>query len=118
MEYIRPWGSYIVYFEEEKFLIKMLIFKPHSQTSLQIHKHRDEHWIVVQGEPYVMYNGTEHQLKVGNYMYIENNKAHRIINDTDDVIRILELQMGNPDEADIIRIEDIYGRIDGQNLMS
>ena len=91
--------------------LKKIIVKPHSSLSLQIHKHRSEHWIVVNGVATVIKDDQSFILNADESTYIKSGTKHRIINDSDNVLEIIEVQTGKYlEEDDITRFDDLYGR--------
>lgn len=108
---IRPWGTYEVIKESANFKIKKIVVLPNSSLSLQSHKFRSEHWIVTSGVATVR-NGTKTTLlHVGESTFIPCGEQHRLSNDTDEKVIIIEIQIGSYlGEDDIIRYEDNYGR--------
>jgi len=107
----RPWGTYTVLEEGPGFKIKRIEVKPGASLSLQMHHHRSEHWIVVDGVASVV-NG-EQKLKVATNesTYIPAGNKHRLANETAERLVMIEVQSGNYlGEDDIVRFEDNYGR--------
>ena len=107
----RPWGTYTVLEEGPRFKIKRIVVKPGASLSLQLHHHRSEHWIVVDGVATVV-NG-EQQLKVATNesTYIPAGNKHRLANESAERLVMIEVQSGNYlGEDDIVRFEDNYGR--------
>jgi mannose-1-phosphate guanylyltransferase/mannose-6-phosphate isomerase len=107
----RPWGWYDSIELDTNFQVKRLHIYPYGKLSLQMHQHRSEHWIVVNGIATVI-NGEELiTLKSGNSTFIPANTKHSITNLGDSDLEIIEVQSGSYlGEDDIIRFEDIYGR--------
>ena len=115
MTEIRPWGSFRVIDETSNFKVKVITVLPHSRISYQSHEHREEHWIVVIGDGYVICDeeveGWTRKVKVGDYVFIPKRAKHRIVNNRDNALQIVEVQLGTYfGEDDIIRYEDDYGR--------
>ena len=107
----RPWGHYTNILKSEKYLLKLLCIDPHQKISLQLHKHRSEHWVVVEGSGIVECEEDVLPATSGDHFFIDRGKKHRLVNNSDDDLIIVELQMGAIlDEDDIVRFEDIYGR--------
>lgn len=107
----RPWGSYTVLEEGERFKIKRIEVKPGASLSLQMHHHRSEHWVVVSGTAKVLNDDREFLLETNQSTYIEKEHRHRLENPTADPLVIIEVQSGDYlGEDDIVRFEDIYGR--------
>ena len=110
--YYRPWGRYVNLFEGKGFLIKELYVKPGGTLSLQKHHHRAEHWMVTDGTPKITLNKNKFYKKPNDSIFIPLGAVHRIENPTKRPVRIIEAQVGSIlKETDIIRYEDIYGRI-------
>lgn len=107
----RPWGSYAVLAEGHSYKVKCLEILPHQQLSLQLHKQRAEHWVVVVGEARLTCGEQTRDYQTSEYLYIPKDTKHRIENATDEVVRIIEVQRGDYlGEDDIVRFEDVYGR--------
>lgn len=107
----RPWGYYTVLEDGVGFLTKCIVVNPHSKLSVQLHHHRSEHWIVLEGTATVLKGGTLYTLNSGDSIDIAVEEVHSLQNLSDEQIKILEVQQGDIlDENDIVRIEDIYGR--------
>lgn len=107
----RPWGSYTVLEEGPNFKIKRIEVKPDSSLSLQMHQHRSEHWIVIEGCATIFNDGLEKKLFANESTFIPAGHKHRLTNDTEKNVIIIEVQTGHYlGEDDIIRINDIYGR--------
>lgn len=108
----RPWGSYTTLEEGERFKIKRIEVRPGASLSLQMHHHRSEHWIVVSGTAKVT-NGDEEILVTTNEStYVPIGRKHRLENPGLTNLIIIEVQSGEyMGEDDIVRFEDIYGRM-------
>jgi mannose-1-phosphate guanylyltransferase/mannose-6-phosphate isomerase len=107
----RPWGSYTVLCEGERFKVKRIFVKAHHELSLQRHRHRAEHWVVVKGEAAVINNDQKIILKENESIYIPKGNAHQLINQKDSILEIIEVQSGDyVGEDDIERIHDKYKR--------
>ncbi|MEG3618522.1 mannose-1-phosphate guanylyltransferase/mannose-6-phosphate isomerase [Magnetovibrio sp. PR-2] len=107
----RPWGWYQCMEQANHFQVKQLSIKPGGILSLQSHKHRSEHWVVVSGQASVVRDEEEITLDVNQSTYIPANVKHRLENKADQPLRIIEVQTGSYlGEDDIERYEDIYGR--------
>ena len=110
-ETVRPWGSYIVLKEESQYKVKMLEVKPHQKLSLQSHRHRSEHWIVVEGTVRLTRDNEIRECTVNEHFFVPSGAKHRIENCGDKMARIIEVQYGTYlGEDDIVRYDDIYGR--------
>jgi len=107
----RPWGSYTTLEEGENFKIKKIIVKPGQQLSLQSHKHRSEHWVVVSGNAVVINGENEIHLGVNESTFIATGQKHRLSNFTDEPLVVIEVQSGSYlGEDDIQRFDDVYQR--------
>ncbi|RDU62655.1 mannose-1-phosphate guanylyltransferase/mannose-6-phosphate isomerase [Helicobacter sp. MIT 14-3879] len=107
----RPWGSYSVLLDGDKYKIKQIIVKPKKRLSLQKHFHRNEHWIVVSGSAIVTIEDKEFILKSNESTYIPMGSVHRLENPGKIDLIIIEVQAGEYlGEDDIIRLEDDFNR--------
>ena len=80
--------------------------------SLQKHHHRSEHWVVIQGNPKVTLNKKSFIKKPDETIFIPLGSVHRIENPYNQPVKIIEAQIGSIlKETDIIRFDDIYGRV-------
>jgi len=110
--YYRPWGSYTNLFEGKEFLIKELYVKPKGILSLQKHHHRAEHWLVTKGNPEITLNKDSFIKKPNEHIFIPLEAVHRIQNHGKKPVKIIEAQVGSIlKETDIVRYQDIYGRV-------
>ena len=110
--YYRPWGRYVNLFEGKGFLVKELYVKSKASLSLQKHHHRSEHWLVTEGVPKITINNKVFYKKVNESIFIPQGAIHRIQNPFIKQVKIIEVQVGSIlKETDIIRFQDIYGRI-------
>ncbi len=110
-EVFRPWGSYDSIDNGERFQVKRLSVKPGGVLSLQMHHHRAEHWIVVQGTARITCNEKIFLLSENESTYIPVGATHRIENPGKVPLHIVEVQSGSYlGEDDIVRFEDNYGR--------
>lgn len=108
----RPWGKYSTLKEENGYKVKRIIVNQNSSLSLQYHKHRAEHWVVVKGNGIVQIGDVHHPVGPGMYKYIPVEKEHRLTNTGQETLVLIEVQIGEYlGEDDIVRIEDIYGRV-------
>ena len=107
----RPWGTYTVLEEGPGFKIKRIEVKPGAKLSLQMHHHRSEHWVVVQGTAQVTADTTTSLLKTNESTYIPAGHKHRLANPGPGPLAIIEVQSGDyVGEDDIVRFDDAYGR--------
>ena len=110
--FYRPWGRYTNLYKGKNFLIKELYVKPKGVLSLQKHFHRSEHWVVTQGTPKITLNRKKFFLKTNETIFIPVKSVHRIENQYKKPVKIIEAQLGSIlKETDIVRYQDIYGRV-------
>lgn len=108
----RPWGSYTVLDEGENFKMKRIKVKPGASLSLQMHYHRSEHWIVVSGTAKVVNGERQFLVNANESTFIPSGHQHRLENPGKIDLVIVEVQSGAYlGEDDIVRFEDIYGRV-------
>lgn len=108
----RPWGWYDTIEIGKYFQVKRLHVNPRSKLSLQKHSKRSEHWVVVSGTATVTNGDNVLKLKEGETTYIPIGTIHSLENKTNDQLEVIEVQSGTYlGEDDIIRFEDIYGRV-------
>ena len=109
----RPWGFYKTTVLNDFYQGKVISVKPGGKLSLQSHNHRQEHWIVVHGTGVVRLDDSEVQVMCGSSVFIPKGCRHRVTNtDKKENLIISEVQIGDYlGESDIIRYEDIYGRV-------
>lgn len=108
----RPWGAYTVLEEGEGFKIKRIEVKPAASLSLQMHHHRSEHWIVVSGMAKVLNGEREFLIHTNESTYIPAGYKHRLHNPGKIPLIMIEVQSGDYlGEDDIVRFEDVYGRV-------
>lgn len=107
----RPWGTYTVLEEDPSYKIKRIEVKPGASLSLQMHHHRNEHWIVVSGMAKVVNGDQELFVNTNESTYIPAGHRHRLENPGLLNLVMIEVQSGQYlGEDDIVRFEDIYGR--------
>lgn len=107
----RPWGSYRVLEESDGYKVKKIEVLPGKRMSYQRHTQREEHWIVLSGIAHVTLNGREIYLGRSERMHIPRGAAHRIENAGDDLLVLVEVQLGNYlGEDDVERLQDDFGR--------
>jgi mannose-1-phosphate guanylyltransferase/mannose-6-phosphate isomerase len=110
-EVFRPWGSYDSLDGAAGFQVKRLTVLPGAVLSLQMHHRRAEHWVVVSGTARITRNEEVFDLGVGGHTFIPLGARHRIENPGSEVLRVIEVQVGDYlGEDDIVRFEDKYGR--------
>lgn len=109
----KPWGFYKSTLLAEHVQSKIITVFPNGELSLQKHKRREEHWIVIKGEGKIVLEETILNIEQGRYIYIPKGCKHKIINSSKiDNLIFAEVQLGDYfGEDDIIRYEDKYGRV-------
>ncbi|MCG6267260.1 mannose-1-phosphate guanylyltransferase/mannose-6-phosphate isomerase [Vibrio furnissii] len=108
-EVYRPWGSHDEIAEGERFHVKHLRVKPGEKTALQMHHHRAEHWVVVQGTAKVTNGDKSYLVSENESTYIPLGSSHRIENPGRIDLHLIEVRSGNYlEEDDIVRLEE-YG---------
>jgi mannose-1-phosphate guanylyltransferase/mannose-6-phosphate isomerase len=108
----RPWGTYTVLETGPRFKIKRIEVKPGASLSLQMHHHRSEHWIVVSGMAKVINGNNEMYINTNESTYIPAGHKHRLENPGVLDLVMIEVQSGEyMGEDDIVRFEDVYGRV-------
>lgn len=108
----RPWGTYTVLEEGPRFKIKRIEVRPGASLSLQMHHHRSEHWIVVSGMAKVINGDTELFVSTNESTYIPAGHQHRLENPGVLNLVMIEVQSGEyMGEDDIVRFQDVYGRV-------
>lgn len=109
---VRPWGTYTILQEAPAFKIKRIVVKPGASLSLQMHHHRSEHWVIVSGKAEVVNGEQVIELEANQSTYIPAGSKHRLSNIGDTELSLIEVQCGSYlGEDDIVRFEDIYGRV-------
>ena len=108
----RPWGSYTVLEENASFKVKRLSVRPGASLSLQLHRYRNEHWVVVCGVAQVTNGEQECRLQVGQSINIPQGAIHRLSNPGSEMLEVIEVQTGSYlGEDDIVRLADLYHRV-------
>lgn len=107
----RPWGTFETVLEWPGYKVKRIVVNPGARLSLQRHRHRSEHWVVVKGEAHVRVADQEKILLAGESIDIPVQALHRLINESPAPLEIVEIQLGSYlGEDDIERFDDVYGR--------
>jgi len=110
-EVYRPWGSYDSVDSGPNYQVKRISVNPGARLSLQRHKFRAEHWVVVHGQAKVHVDGQDYVLNANDSIYIPKGAAHCLANETRESLHLVEVQSGSYlGEDDIERLEDVYGR--------
>ena len=107
----RPWGSFRTLHMGHRVQVKHIVVKPGGKLSLQLHHHRAEHWVVVQGTARIVRGEEAMILSENQSSYIPLGTAHRLENPGKIPLHLIEVQSGSYlGEDDIVRLEDSYGR--------
>ncbi|HAR80463.1 MAG TPA: mannose-1-phosphate guanylyltransferase/mannose-6-phosphate isomerase [Succinivibrionaceae bacterium] len=108
----RPWGYYTNLNEGDGYLTKVICVMPHQKLSIQSHNHRSEHWVVLEGKALVIKDDHEYFVYPGESIDIPLQSKHSLQNPYDTELKVIEVQKGDYiAEDDIVRYEDIYGRV-------
>jgi len=107
----RPWGKFTVLADEPDHKVKRITVNPGSRLSLQRHRRRQEHWLIVSGRALVTLDSNVVELNPGEAVDIPKKAVHRVENRGDKPVVFIEIQLGDYfGEDDIERLEDDYGR--------
>jgi mannose-1-phosphate guanylyltransferase / mannose-6-phosphate isomerase len=107
----RPWGSFTSLHNGHRVQVKHIVVKPGGKLSLQLHHHRAEHWVIVQGTARIRRGDEELMLTEDQSTYIPLGTPHRLENPGKIPLHLIEVQLGSYlGEDDIVRLEDSYGR--------
>jgi mannose-1-phosphate guanylyltransferase len=108
----RPWGYYDVLREEPGFKVKKLHVYPGKRLSLQKHKHRGEHWVIVKGLATIIRDHETFELPANQSITVPKGAVHRLENNTSEPLSIIETQTGAYlEEDDIERLQDDFKRL-------
>ncbi len=107
----RPWGTYTVLEDSPGYKIKRIEVKPGKRLSLQKHFHRNEHWIVLSGTATVTIGDQIKLIRPNESTYIKMGEVHRLSNEGNIPVVLIEAQVGEyTGEDDIVRLDDDYAR--------
>lgn len=107
----RPWGYFTILEEKDNYKVKKLFVNPGQRLSLQLHHHRDEQWIIVKGCANLVCGESSKIYHTGESIAIPRGILHRIENNSDSPVIIIEVQNGEYlGEDDIVRFQDDYSR--------
>jgi mannose-6-phosphate isomerase-like protein (cupin superfamily) len=107
----RQWGRWEVLATGDRYCVKRITVKPGMRLSFQRHRHRREHWTVVEGRARVRLEDDHIELGPDGHLFIPLGARHRIENISDVDLVFIEVQTGDElDEEDIERLEDDFGR--------
>lgn len=111
---VRPWGEFYGWDAGKEWKLKTMYIGPKKRLSLQYHHHRQEHWMLVEGDAIATIHdvdGTprEIEMKKGETLHVGTKAIHRLASKKGGVV--VEIALGNFDENDIVRLEDDHGRV-------
>ena len=107
----RPWGTYESIDAGDRFQVKRIVVRPGGILSLQRHRHRAEHWVVVRGTAEVTLGEKVSAVHENESVYVPIGSIHRLANRGKIPLELIEVQTGSYlGEDDIERIEDVYNR--------
>jgi len=107
----RPWGTYTILDDTDRYKVKEITVKPGKRLSLQKHTRRSEYWVVVKGDADIQVGDAIYKKKAGESVFIPSGEKHRLANSGSCPVVIIETQTGDYfGEDDIIRIEDDFNR--------
>tara|TARA_X000000950_G_C13406146_1_gene454171 strand:- start:15 stop:380 length:366 start_codon:yes stop_codon:yes gene_type:complete len=113
LQYIqqKPWGNFENFIKSKNYLVKILNIEVGHEISLQKHRFRDEHWVILQGSCIITNGANAHKGKENDYFFIKKNSVHNLKNTGNNQLKILEVQFGQKiSEKDITRLSDPYNR--------
>jgi mannose-1-phosphate guanylyltransferase/mannose-6-phosphate isomerase len=107
----RPWGYYQSIDQGSRYQVKRIVVRPDGCLSLQKHRHRAEHWVVVRGAAEVTLNGKIEHVHENESIYLPIGSTHRLANPGKIDLELIEVQTGSYfGEDDIVRLDDVYNR--------
>lgn len=108
----RPWGHYTILEEAESYKVKRIVVHPLQTLSLQMHYRRSEHWVVVRGVANITVGEQQSVIHENESTFVPKATLHRLANLGSSDLEIIEVQVGEyVGEDDIVRFEDVYGRV-------
>lgn len=107
----RPWGGFDVLRSAPNYAVKVIRVEPGHRLSYQMHQEREEVWVVISGQGLVTIEDEEWTVEHGDQVAVARNKRHRVQCIGTEPLIMVEVQLGRPDEGDIVRFSDDYGRI-------
>ncbi len=105
----RPWGNFEQFTLNEVSTVKIITVSAHQAFSLQKHSKRSEFWKVLSGEGFITHGEIREPVEVGRLYALPCGALHRMEAESKSIV-FLEIALGDFDEADIVRLEDKYGR--------
>ena len=108
----RPWGRFETYMENgNNITVKVITVDPGQRLSLQLHLHRKETWVCLQGPAYAEIDGRTRVLQEGEMIEVPSRTKHRLGAGQGRRVQVLEIAQGLFNESDTVRLEDDYGRV-------
>lgn len=105
----RPWGYFDEFIANTPCTVKLITVNPGESLSLQYHEHRNEFWVIVQGNGFVTLDEVRAEARVGDRFEVGPLVKHRVEGGSEP-LAFLEISVGEFNEEDIVRLEDKYGR--------
>ena len=106
----KPWGRFETHYRSPECVFKIITVDPHARLSLQYHLGRSETWLCLSGAGEAVVGHQTQPLQSGSKVEINIGETHQLRNVGDEPLIVAEMQCGECDEDDIVRIEDDYGR--------
>lgn len=107
----KPWGYYYTVYRSPQTWTKVLVIEGGEELSLQYHANRTEYWTPAEDGLIGVIGNQTFDLKARWRYDVQPNAPHQIINPTGEPLSLIEVATGHPDEDDIVRLKDKYGRI-------
>ena len=107
----KPWGRFEQYTHNLPCTVKIITVAPGGKLSSQYHHHRDELWVALDEGARVQLGEDVLEPEVGEKLFIPRGTVHRLSAAGEREVRILEISFGEFDEEDIVRLDDVYGRV-------
>jgi mannose-6-phosphate isomerase len=111
----KPWGKFEQYTHNMPSTVKVITVRPSEALSLQYHNGRDELWVALDPGAQVEVGDQSLNLEPEEMVFIPRRTPHRLSAIGEEPVRILEISLGEFDEYDIVRLVDIYGRVEIAN---
>jgi mannose-1-phosphate guanylyltransferase/mannose-6-phosphate isomerase len=107
----KPWGRFEQYTHNLPCTVKIITVAPGGTLSRQYHHHRDELWVMLDEGAQVQLGEEVLEPETGEKVFIPRGTVHRLSAAGEKEVRILEISFGEFDEEDIVRLDDVYGRV-------
>ena len=106
----KPWGQYVDIYRSSSVVFKLIDIRSGEEVSYQYHNGRDEFWYISSGMGTLILNDEKSLVHAGDSFHIKKRVSHQIINTGNSTLSLFEMQCGNCNEDDIVRISDKYER--------